>query len=110
MNHRVTQIKSNCIRNLFSQNKDHRVHTQLMQHTKYLIAMHFLTSQIKMHLQISRMHNNEWQLDDNNVGKVSRDEPESSRVLSLEERICIVNHVQHQETLGKRRSLNQGSL
>lgn len=75
---------------MLCQNKDHRVHTQLMQHMKYLITMHFLTSQIEMHLEISRMHNNEWQFDDNNVGKVSRHGPEQG---FSEKRICIANHV-----------------
>lgn len=45
-----------------------------------------------MHLQVSRMHNNEWQYGENNVGKVSRDGPEQG---FSKERICIVNHVQH---------------
>lgn len=63
-----------------------------MQHAKYLVTMHFLTSEIKMHLQISRMHNNEWQFDENNVGKVSRNGPEQG---FSEERICVINHVQH---------------
>lgn len=38
------------------------------------------------------MHNSECQFDENNVGIVSRDGPEQG---FLEERICIVNHVQH---------------
>lgn len=56
------------------------------------MTIHFLTSQIKMHLQRSRMHNSEQQYYENNVGKVSKDGPEQ-RI--SEQRICIVNHMGH---------------